>query len=77
MQVVKGTHELNLVRQQHTVTKHIAGHIADADDRELIFLDIDSELAEVTLYRNPRALRRNSHGFVVIAVAAPRGKGIA
>ena len=77
MQVIEGTHKLNLVRQKHTVTKHIAGHVADTDNREFIFLDVDSDLAEVALYRYPSALRRNPHGFMVIAVAAPRGKGIA
>ena len=45
-------------RQQHAVAEHVAAHVADADDGEVLGLDVDAELAEVALDGHPRATAR-------------------
>ena len=44
--------------EQHPVAEHVAGHVADADDRERLGHHVDAELAEVPLDRShaPRAV---------------------
>ena len=76
MQVVKGRHQLDMLRQQHTVAKNIAAHIANTNHREILFLDIHTHLAEVSLHSDPGTPRGNTHPLVVVAVAATGGKGI-
>ena len=58
MTVVEGGDELDVLGEQHAVAEHVARHVADADDREVVVLDVDAELPEVTRDRHPRALAR-------------------
>src|SRR5690606_1989002 len=54
VQVVERSDQLQLVGHQQAVTEHVTGHVADAHDRDAVFLDIDAAFAEVTLYAHPR-----------------------
>jgi len=51
--VVVGGHEPDVLAQQHPVAEHVAAHVADADDGELVGLGVDPELLKVTFYRLP------------------------
>ena len=46
--MVEGAHELDVLGEQHPVAEHVARHVADADDREVVLLHVDAELPEVT-----------------------------
>ena len=74
--MVKGGDQLQLTRQQHTVTEDIARHIAHTDNRNRIGLHIDAQLAEVTLYRDPGTFSGNAHLLVVVASRATGGKSV-
>ena len=64
-------------REQHPVAEHVAGHVPDADDREVLGLDVLAELAEVALHRLPGAARGDAHLLVVVAGRAARGERVA
>ena len=53
MQMVESADQLDVPGQQHAVAEHIARHVADADHREGLGLDILADLAEVALDRLP------------------------
>ena len=72
MTMVKSRYQLNRPRQQHTVPKHVARHIANTNHPYRILVDIDSQLPKMTLYRHPGTTGCDSHFFVVIALAAAR-----
>ena len=76
MAVVVGGHEADPVGEQHPVAEHVAGHVADPDDRERVARGIDLELAQVALDRLPGAARRDPELLVVIAARAARGEGV-
>ena len=57
MQVVEGGDQPDVARQQHAVAEDVAGHVADADDGEVLRLDVGADLAEVALHRLPGAAR--------------------
>ncbi len=63
--------------EQHGVAEHVAGHVADARDRERGRADIDVDLAEMPPHRLPGAARRDPHFLVVVAGGAARGERIA
>ena len=42
--VVERGDQPDVPRQQHAVAEHVAGHVADADDREVRVLHVDAEL---------------------------------
>ena len=65
--MIKCCDQLDLARQQHTVAKHVACHIADPGDREWIFLRIQAHFAEMARDGYPGAAGRNAHLLVVIA----------
>ena len=77
MQVIKGAHQLNLVRQQHAVTEHIAGHVAYSHHAKQVALGIHIEVFEVAFNRLPGTAGGDAHFFVVVAVGTARGEGIA
>lgn len=77
MHVVEGGHQLQLVRHQQAVAEHVAGHVADADDADVVLLHVDAALAEVPLHADPGALGGNPHALVVVAGGAARGEGVA
>src|SRR5436189_88388 len=52
--VVEGPEQADVPRQQHAVAEHVAGHVADAHDGEVLALDVVAELAEMPLDRFPR-----------------------
>jgi hypothetical protein len=56
VQVVERRDQLQLVGHQQAVTEHVAGHVADADHGDAVFLHVDAALAEVALHADPRAL---------------------
>ena len=64
-------------RQQHAVAEHVAGHVADADDGEVLGLGVDAQLAEVALDRLPGAAGGDAHRLVVVADRAAGGEGVA
>src|SRR6185436_20784373 len=53
-------------RLQQAVAEHVAGHVADADRREVLRLRIDAELTEVPLDALPAAARSDAHLLVVV-----------
>jgi hypothetical protein len=67
MPVVVGGEQPDLVRQQHAVAEHVAGHVADPDSGELVARDVHPELAEVPLDRLPRPARSDPELLVVVA----------
>ena len=58
MPVVERGDELDVLRQQHAVAEHVARHVADADDGEVVAVGIDAEVPEVAAHRLPRAAAR-------------------
>ena len=74
--VVVGADEADAVRQQHPVAEHVAGHVADPDDRERVARRVDLELAQVALDRLPGAARGDAELLVVIAARAARGERV-
>ena len=74
--MVEGRHQLDVPREQHAVAEHVARHVADAHDREVLRLRVVAPLAEVALHALPRAARRDAHLLVVVAGAAARGEGV-
>ena len=76
VQMVKGTHQGNGLGTEHAITKHVAGHVANTDRRDLILLNVDALLAEVTLDRHPATPGRDAHLFVVVTGTAARGERI-
>ena len=64
-------------RQQHAVAKHIAAHVANADDRKRLRLRVLAKAAEVALDTLPSAACGDRHFFVVVAGRAARGECIA
>ena len=75
--VIERGDQLDMPRQQHSVAKDIARHVADPRNGEIGRLGIDAHLAEVTLDRLPRAARGDAHHLVVIASRSARGECVA
>ena len=75
--MVERGHQPDVLGQQHPVAEHVAGHVADADDGEVLGLGVDAELAEVPLDRLPRAARGDAHRLVVVADRAAGGERVA
>ena len=65
-----------MLGQQHPVAEHVAGHVADPDDGELVGLGVDPELLEVALDRLPRALGGDPERLVVVARRAAGGERV-
>ena len=75
--VVEGRHQPDMLRQQHAVAEHVAGHVADAHHGEVGALHVDADLAEMALHRHPGAAGGNAHLLVVVTGAAAGGEGVA
>ena len=75
--VVEGRDQPDVLGEQHAVAEDVAGHVADADDGEVLGLGVHAELAEVPLDRLPRALGGDAHRLVVVADRAAGGEGVA
>ena len=75
--VVEGGHDAQVLGEQHAVAEHVAGHVADADDGDLVGRDVAAELAEVPAHRLPGAARGDAHGLVVVADRPARGERVA
>ena len=69
--------EPDVVRQQHAVAEHVARHVADADDGEVVAVGIDLEVAEVPAHRLPRAAGGDAHLLVVVAGRPARRERVA
>ena len=41
--MVEGCDQLHLIRAQEPIAEHVAGHVADTDDREGLAERVDSE----------------------------------
>lgn len=65
--MVEGGHQPDVFAAQHAVAEHVAAHVADSHDGEILGLGIDSHLPEVPLDRLPRALGGDAHLLVVVA----------
>ena len=63
--------------QQHPVAEHVAGHVADPDDGDLLALGVDAQLAEVPLDALPGAAGGDAHGLVVVAHRPAGGERVA
>ena len=77
MAVVEGGDQLDVRRAQHPVAEHVTRHVADADDGQLIGVGILPQCTGMTAHALPRPAGRDSHGLVVVTLAAARGKGVA
>src|SRR5581483_6577397 len=77
VQVVEGGDEADVRRLQHGVAEHVARHVADPDDGEVLALNVAAQFAEVALDQLPGAARGNADGLVVVAGRAARGEGVA
>ena len=64
--MVKCGYELNMLTEQHAVTKHVTAHIADPNDRELLPLGVNFHLEKVTLNRLPCPSSGNRHVLMVV-----------
>ena len=67
----------DVLGQQHPVAEHVTGHVADADDGEVLGLAVVAQLAEVPLDRLPRAAGGDAHRLVVVAGRAAGGERVA
>ena len=47
--MVERRDEPDVLGEQHPVAEHVAAHVADPDDRDVLRLDVDAQLAEVPL----------------------------
>ncbi len=75
--VVEGGDQTDVLTEQHAVAEHVTGHVADADDREVLGLRVHAHVAEVPLHGLPGAARGDAHALVVVAGAAAGGEGVA
>src|ERR1700733_1546040 len=76
MTMIEGRNQSCVFRQKHAIAENVAGHVTDADAGERFGLDVPAHLTEVALDGFPRALRRNSHPFVIVAMATAGRKSI-
>ena len=74
--VVVGGDEPELVAEQHPVAEHVARHVADPDDGELVHRRVHVHLVEVALDRLPRAARGDAELLVVVAGRAAGGERV-
>ncbi len=75
--VVERGHQPNVLGQQHSVAEHVAAHVADADDGEVLGLGVHAHFAEVPLDAFPCALGGDAHGLVVVADRPAGGERVA
>lgn len=75
--VVEGRDEPDVLGEQHAVAEHVTGHVADADDGEVLGLGVVAQLAEVPLDGLPGAAGGDPHALVVVARGAAGGEGVA
>ena len=75
--VVERGEQSNVLGQQHPVAEHVAAHVTDADDGEVLGLGVHTHLPEVPLDRFPRALGGDTHRLVVVAHRSTRGERVA
>ena len=77
VQVVERRDQPNVLGQQHSVAEHVAAHVADADDGEVLGLGVDAHFAEVAFDAFPCALGGDAHRLVVVADRAAGGERVA
>ena len=76
MQVIKGSQQLGLLWQQHTISEDITRHVTDTNYREGFGLDVFANFTEMPLDGFPGATGSNAHFLMVIANRATRCIGI-
>ncbi len=74
--VVEGGDQADVLAEQHAVAEHVTGHVADADDREVLALRVHAQLTEVPLDGLPGAAGGDAHALVVVTRAAAGGEGV-
>ena len=77
MAVIECRDQTDLVREQHSVAEHVAGHVTDARDGERIGVDVEVTLGEVASYRYPGAASGDAHRLVVVAGRTAGSKSVA
>ncbi|MEY9488253.1 hypothetical protein RKD26_004047 [Streptomyces calvus] len=77
MPVVEGGDQADVLAEQHAVAEHVTGHVADADDGEVLGLGVHAQLPEVPLDGLPGAAGGDAHALVVVAGAAAGGERVA
>ena len=75
--VVECRDQADVLRQQHRVAEHVARHVADACDGEVLRLRVPAELTEMAADRFPAAAGGDRHVLVVVPGRAAGGKGVA
>jgi hypothetical protein len=65
--VVERRDQLDVPRQQHAVAEHVAGHVADAGDGEVVGVGVEPQRREVPAHRLPGAAGGDAHRLVVVA----------
>ena len=76
MTMIECRQQTDVPRQQHSVAEHVAGHIADADDGEVLLLNVDADLAEMALDALPGAAGSDRHFLMVISCGSAGCAGI-
>ena len=77
MAVIECRDQTDLVREQHSVAEHVAGHVPDTRDGERIGVDIEVALGEVPSNRYPGAASGDAHRLVVVAGRTAGSKSVA
>src|SRR3546814_9118978 len=77
MPVVKGRHQSDAFGTEHAVAKHVAWHVATADNAHRFGLHVHAHFQEMALHADPGPPGSDSHFLVVIAMAAAAREGIA
>ena len=75
--VIEGSDKSDLLTEEHPIPENVATHVTDTHHSEGLGLRIDSQFAEVSFHRLPRAASCNAHCFVVVTHRAARGECIA
>ena len=70
--MVERSDELDLPRQKHPVSEHVAAHVPDAHDGERFGLNVLPLLTEMALDALPRATGGNPDRLVVVSPGPPR-----
>ena len=77
VEVIEGGEEADVFAQEHAVAEHVAGHVADADDGEVLALGVMAAFAEVALDGFPGAAGRDAHLLMIVSGRAAGGEGVA
>jgi hypothetical protein len=76
MAVIESGQKLDVVREEHAISKYVARHVADPDHGKIGGLGIDPHFAEVPFDRFPGSAGGDPHFLVVVTDGTARGECI-